>query len=298
MLNKIFRISPRTRMMYLLFLALVAPVIILRLATAAFPIIKTIYLSLTNFHLIDGTNAFVGFENYINLFNDYNFHGSLTFTLIFVLCSTILELIFGLLIALFLNQQFRGRVVARTINLIPWAIPTIVAAYAFRWILDDQFGIFSHLIANFTGELPAILNTAPGARISAILVNVWKNAPFMGVIFLAGLQGVPEELYEAAKVDGSNSWQRFWKITLPMIMPLVVTMSMYLIVWQLASFDLIYGFTRGGPGIATNVLALHIFQEGFQFFKFGYASALSVMLLICVGVVGVFGIRLFRRYDI
>ena len=119
----------------------------------------------------------------------------------------------------------------------------------------------------------------------------------MGIIFLAGLQGVPVELYEAAKVDGASAWQRFWRITLPMITPLVITMSMYLIVWQLASFDLIYGFTRGGPGVATNVLAFYIFQEGFLFFKFGYASAISMILLIFVALVGLFGIIWSRRSE-
>jgi multiple sugar transport system permease protein len=252
---------------------------------------------LTNLHLIDGTNEFVGFENYRILFEHYNFQNALSFTIIFVVVSTMLELVLGLLIALLLNATFRGRKFARTINLIPWAIPTIVAAYAFRWILDDQFGMLSQAITHLTGENPAILNSVFGARLSTILVNVWKNAPFMGMIFLAGLQGVPIELYEAARVDGANAWQRFWKITLPMITPLVIIMSMYLIVWQLASFDLIYGFTRGGPGIATNVLAFYIFQEGFLFFKFGYASAISMILLLLVALVGSLGIIWFRRYD-
>jgi len=293
----IFKFSSPIQKRLIIFLILITPVFVLRLATAAYPILNTIYLSLTNLHLIDGTNDFIGLKNYGVMFENYNFQNALSFTIIFVLVSTILELILGLLIALMLNASFRGRHFARTINLIPWAIPTIVAAYTFRWILDDQFGMFSHAISQFTGENPVILNSALGARLSTILVNVWKNAPFMAIIFLAGLQGVPIELYEAAKVDGANAWQRFWKITLPMIIPLVITMSMYLMVWQLASFDLIYGFTRGGPGVATNVLAFYIFQEGFLFFKFGYASAVSMILLLLVALVGLLGIIWFRRYD-
>jgi len=296
-MSNVISLDKKNRNRIFLFLMLVIPVFILRFMTAAYPILNTVYLSLTDLHLIDGTHNFVGLKNYNILLNHYNFQNAFTFTLFFVGSSTVLEIILGLLIGLMLNASFRGRYLARTINLIPWAIPTIVAAYAFRWILDDQFGMFSPLILQWMGENPGILNSAWGAKLSTILVNVWKNAPFMGIIFLAGLQGVPDELYEAAKVDGANVWHRFWKITLPFLTPLVITMGMYLVVWQLASFDLVYGFTSGGPGVATNVLSFYIFQEGFLFFKFGYASAVSMILLFIVALVGMIGIYLFRRYE-
>jgi multiple sugar transport system permease protein len=128
-------------------------------------------------------------------------------------------------------------------------------------------------------------------------VNVWKNTPFVAIICLAGLQGIPAELHEAAKMDGAGAWQRLYKITLPMITPLLVTMGMYLIIWQLASFDLVFGLTRGGPGIATTVVSLDILQEGLFFFKFGYASAISVLLMILVACIGLVGILWFRRID-
>ena len=132
-----------------------------------------------------------------------------------MLGSTLLQLVVGLLVALLLNAKFRGRGFARSINLIPWAIPPIVAAYAFRWLLDDQFGLIPHWINVISGERLAPLSSPFWRKLSLILVNVWKNAPFMAVVFLAGLQGVPEDLYEAAKVDGANGLQRFWAITLP-----------------------------------------------------------------------------------
>jgi multiple sugar transport system permease protein len=267
------------------------------MATAAYPIVQTIYLSFTNTHVVDQTHAFVGLENYRILLHDPDFHGTLRFTLIFIFASTVLEIVLGLLVALFLNARFRGRAVARTINLIPWAIPTIVAALAFQWILDDQSGLFSDWIYRLTGERPSILNSAWGARISLVLINVWKNAPFLAIVFLAGLQGVPEELYEAARVDGANAWRRFWNITLPMVTPLLITMAMYFVVWQLASFDLVYGLTKGGPGVATNVLAHEIYRQAFLHFKFGFASAISVCLMGLVAVVGLFGVISFRRAE-
>jgi multiple sugar transport system permease protein len=283
---------------YLLFIILVAPAFLLRISTAAYPILQTIYLSFTNLNILGGTNEFVGLENYLQMPYDYGVRGAFTFTVIFVFASTILNLVVGMLVALLLNASFSGRPFARTINLIPWAIPTIVAGYLFRWMLDDQFGMIPHWVYLVTGERMVALISPWGARISVILVQVWKEAPFMAIVFLAGLQGIPEELYDAAIVDGANIWQRFWRITIPLVAPLVITLGMFRIVWSLANFDLIFGLTFGGPGVATSVLSLRIFQEGILYFKFGFASAISVVLLILVGIMGVIALRLFRRYDV
>ncbi len=283
------------RRAYFVFVALVAPVLLLRTLTAAYPIVQTAYLSVTNLHLLEGTNSFVGLDNYRQVLRNSDFHSIFGFTLAFIFLSTILELCLGLLVALLLNAKFRGRFVARTINLIPWAIPTIVVAFAFQWILDDQFGMFSHWIHHLTGQRIAPLNSALSARVCLVLVNVWKNTPFMAIIFLAGLQGIPDELYEAAKVDGAGAWRRYCSITLPMMTPLLIAMGMYFVIWQLASFDLVFGLTRGGPGIATTLLSLQIFQEGLFFFKFGYTSAISVILMVLVALIGMIGVVWFRR---
>ncbi|OXU15732.1 carbohydrate ABC transporter permease [Sedimentisphaera salicampi] len=280
-----------------LFALLVTPVLLLRLATAAYPICRTIWLSMTDTHLFDSEHSFVGMENFRLLFTDPAFLMILSFSIVFIIISTILELVFGLLIASLLNCSFKGRFLARTINLIPWVIPTIVAAYAFQWLLDEQFGMFSHWISDIFDVSPAVLNTALGARITLILVNVWKNSSFMAIIFLAGLQGVPEEFYEAARVDGAGPVRRFFTITLPMLMPLMITMGMYFLIWQLANFDLVYGLTRGGPGIATTILPLNVYHEGLIFFKFGYGSAVSVILMLIVSALGLFGMLQFKKWS-
>lgn len=241
---------------------------------------------------------FVGLQNYLAMLNDYGVRGAITFTILYVLGSAILQLLVGMLIALLLNASFRGRAFARTINLIPWAIPTIVAGYAFRWLLDDQFGMIPSWVYLVSGERMVIFISPLGARLAVILVHVWKEAPFMAIVFLAGLQGISQELYDAATVDGANPWQRFWRITLPLVMPLVITMGLFRLVWSLASFDLVYGLTFGGPGVATSVLALRVFQEGILFFKYGFASAISVVLLIFVAIIGVVGLALFRRAEV
>jgi multiple sugar transport system permease protein len=283
---------------YLTFLALVAPVVILRLATTAYPIGQTAWLSLTDSSLLSGSAEFIGIDNYRDLVNDPGLRGAVRFTLLFVFGSTALQLVLGLLVALLLNASFRGRRFARAINLIPWAIAPIVAAYAFRWLLDDQFGLIPHWINVVFHQRIAPLADPFLAQLSLILVNVWKNAPFMAVVFLAGLQGVPEDLYEAAKVDGASGWQRFWAITFPLILPLLIAQGMFFVVWQLAAFDLIYGLTNGGPGVATVTLSLRIFQEGLLFFNYGVASAVSMILMGIVAVIGLLGLIWFRRREV
>ncbi len=283
---------------YILFIVLVAPAFLLRLATAAYPLLQTIYLSFTNLNLLRGTNAFVGLQNYQRMAADYAFQGAVEFTVLYVLGSTALQLALGMLIATLLNANFRGRAFARTINLIPWAVPVIVAGYVFRWLLDDQFGLIPVWVEALTGIRMVVFNSPWGAQLAVILVHAWKDAPFFAVVFLAGLQGVPQELYEAATVDGANAWQRFWRITVPMVLPLTITMGMFRMVWLLAGFDLVYGLTYGGPGVATSVLALQVFREGILFFKFGYASAISVILLALVGLIGLVSLVLFRRTDV
>jgi len=283
---------------YLLFVILVAPAFLLRLATSAYPIAQTILLSFTNLDLLKNTNSYIGLQNYANMPKNPSVTGSVSFTIIYVLASTVLNLVVGMGIAQLLNANFRGRWFARTINLIPWAIPTIVAGYVFRWLLDDKFGLIPVWVQAFTGAHWIVFINPNASRLAVILVQVWKDAPFMAVIFLAGMQGVPLDLYEAARVDGANAWQRFWNITIPMIKPLVITMGIFRLIWSLASFDLVYGLTQGAPGVSTSVLALQIFQQGIDFFKFGFASSLSVVLLILVGIVGLIALRLYRRADI
>lgn len=291
-------LAPALRRRYILFLALILPAFALRFATAAYPILQTLALSLTNLNGLKNTNDFVGIQNYVSMLSDFNVRSALEFTLMFVFGSTFLAITVGMLIALLLNATFIGRTFARTINLIPWVIPTIVAGYAFRWLLEDQFGLLTNWVFDLTGIRPVIFISPFSARLTTILVSAWKDAPFFAVVFLAGLQGVPLDLYDAAKVDGANGWQRFWRITIPLIMPLTVTMSLFRLVWSLASFDLVYGLTQGGPGIATSVLALQIFREGILFFKFGFASALSVVLLVLVAIIGIVGLWLFRKADV
>lgn len=249
-------------------------------------------------NLMTSATKFVGMENFAKIFRDYNNHDIMYFTLIFIVSSVFLQLILGLAVASMLNAKFGARNLIRTINLVPWAIPTIVAGLAFRWMLDDQYGLVTDWLLWLTGNRYELLVNPLSTRLCVILVNVWKNTPFMAVVLLAGLQSVPAELYEAARMDGATPFQNFRHITLPVSTSLIVTLGLFFFIWQLANFDLMLGMTQGGPGIATTVISYTIFQQGMLWFNWGMASALGVLLILLVAVIGIVGLALFRRYDI
>lgn len=289
-------LTANTRL-YLTFGLLIGPALSMRLFTAVWPIIQTFDWS---FRQVDamGAGDYVGFKNFARFASDPAMTGSLGFSLAYVIISTALQIGLGLLVALLLNATFRGRQLARAINLIPWAVPLIVAAMGFRWLLDGQYGLINDIVVRLGFEPVQWLIQAGTARAGVILANVWRNTPFIAIIFLAGLQGISRNLYEAAQLDGASRFQLFRYVTLPLVMPLVLTMSLFFATWQLASFDLIYGLTEGGPGFATSVLAWQIYKQAFQAFNFGYASAISVVLLIVIALFGVIGYGLFARREV
>ncbi len=292
--RRVFSLTRR----YIVFFLLVSPVLLLRILTSVYPVLQTVHLSLFEVNLMSQVNRYVGLKNFIQLARDATIKDITSFTIVFIVVSTVLQLIFGMIIANLLNARFAERELARTINLIPWAIPIIVASLAFRWMLDDQYGLVVDWIYRLFGKRPAPLVFPLTARYSTILVNVWKNTPFMAVVLLAGLQNIPPELYEAARIDGASTFQIFRWITVPVSTPIVITLALFFVIWQLGSFDLIYGMTGGGPGVATTVLAYRIFQKGILWYDWGTASALGVLLILIVAVVGIIGLYLFKKYEV
>ncbi len=290
-----FRFRLRHRR-YLAAALLLLPVILLRLFTTLYPFIQTILLSFQEYNPAFPPREYVGLANYEKLAQDLVVQSSIGYTLIFVFGSTLFQLFFGVMVASLLNAKFRLRNLARTINLIPWAIPMVVAAVGWRWLFDGTYGMIPDLLRRL-GITYNWLIDPTGARIAILIVSVWKSTPFVAVSLLAGLQGVSEELYEAARVDGASAWQSFWRITLPLIMPLMVTIGMFMLVWQLAVFDLPYALTSGGPGFATSVLAYKVQQE-IATLNYGYASAISVVMFGVVGIIGVIGLLAFRRVQV
>jgi len=292
------RRSRLARNRYLAAFLLLSPALLLRLFTSVYPFFQTFYFAFSNYNPSFPPLKFTGTANFVRMWKDLAVSSSVTFTVMFVLFSTLLQLFFGILVALLLNSSFRARSLVRAVNLIPWAIPMVVAAMGFRWMFDSEYGLISDLIRSLTGLDIPWLTTSWGAKAAVIMVNVWKSTPFLALVFLAALQGLPADLLEAARVDGASRVQAFFKITLPLILSQVVTIGLFMVVWQLAAFDLIYTMTGGGPGYATSVLAYNIYQAAFGGLNFGYASAISLVLFVLVFIMAGLGLMLFRRSEV
>ncbi|MCC7206405.1 MAG: sugar ABC transporter permease [Anaerolineae bacterium] len=292
------RLTLRQRM-YLVAIALLLPAVGLRVFTAFYPFLQTVYLSLHRYNPAFDHNGpvFVGLNNFQRMANDPVVQSSISFTLLFVLGATAMQLGFGLAVAHLLNAPFRLRYLSRTIVLIPWAIPMAVVALGFRWLFDDQFGMIPDLMRTLLGTETRWLIDPYNSRLAVIGVAVWKSTPFVALILLAGLQGIPRELYEAARVDGANWRSSLLHITIPMLMPILITTGLFMVVWQLAVFDLPFLMTGGGPGYATTVIAQKIYLES-NSLNYGYAASIGVTMVGIVAVVGAVGLALFRRYEV
>jgi multiple sugar transport system permease protein len=285
-------------MKVLTILALLAPAVLLRLLTAVYPYVQSIRLSFYEYNPAFPPKEYVGLDNYRRAFDDIAIRSSIEFTIIFVVGSTLLQIVLGLGIALMLNRAFFGRGLVRAVNLIPWAIPMVVVAVGFRWMFDTQYGIFNDILERTIGwSTPWLIEFWP-ARIAVIWTNVWKSTPFLAIVFLAALQAVPQDIYEAGRVDGASRFRAFFSLTLPLIMPQVVTIGLFMLVWQLASFDLIFAMTGGGPGYATQVLAYSIYQVAFSGLNYGYASAISMILFVVVAITSLLMLVIYRRVEV
>jgi ABC-type sugar transport system permease subunit len=254
------------------------------LLVALFPLGWTLWESL---HLHDLRmpwlgNPFIGAANYIEVLQDPRFWGALGHTGFFAVISVGLELVIGLWLALALNRAFRGRGLVRAAVLIPWAIPTVVAALLWRFMFEGQSGIVNAALVK-AGVLRAPIVwfiEAGTAWVPVILADVWKTTPFVALLLLAGLQNIDASLYEAARIDGASAWRQFRYVTLPLLKPAILVALIFRTLDAFRVFDLIYALTGGGPGTSTEPIALYTFNALLQNLRFGYGSALSVIVFL------------------
>lgn len=262
----------------------VAPALATILLIALFPLGWTVWESL---HLHDLRmpwlgRPFVGVDNYVEIARDGRFWGALGHTAFFTVVTIVLELLLGLFLAVAMNRAFRGRGVVRAAILVPWAIPTVVAALLWRFMFDSQAGIANAVLVN-VGILdqPIVwFIRAATAWVPVILADVWKTTPFVALLLLAGLQNIDRSLYEAASVDGAGAWWQLRHITLPLLKPAILVTLIFRTLDAFRVFDLIYVLTGGGPGTSTEPIALYTFNSLLQNLQFGYGSALSVVVFL------------------
>jgi len=223
----------------------------------------------------------IGWQNYIDLWDDPVAMESLFTTLIFVGVTIPLELLFGLGIALVLNDVFHGRGLLRAVVLIPWAIPTVVSSQMWRFIFNDRYGLINFIF--FGGDVSRYLAPLADPHLALIAImaaEVWKTTPFAALILLAGLQGIPDDLYEAASIDGATAWQKFRHVTLPLIRPALLLALLFRTIDSLRVFDLVFVMTQGGPADTTNVLQFYGYKKTFAEGMIGYGSAIAVAVFL------------------
>ncbi|HUR04132.1 MAG TPA: sugar ABC transporter permease [Nonomuraea sp.] len=278
--------SRQNREMWVLMLPALVPVLLFSVG----PLLYGIGLAFTDAE--SGRNhvtSFVGLENFGTLLTDEDFWASIRVGLIWAVSVTVLQFLASLGLALLLNQNLWFRGVARVLTVVPWAMPPVVIGLMWRLvyhpdagIVNTTFGTDINWLADFSWALPAI-----------IVMGVWSGMPQTTVVLLAGLQGIPRELYEAGEVDGAGTWRKFWSITLPQLRPVIVTITSLDFVWNVNQFTLVYVLTQGGPGGRTRLPMLFAYEEAFRYGFFGYAATMGVTIVIVV--LGLLGFYLWRQ---
>ena len=275
---------------------LIAPTIIVLLALSIYPLIFAIKTSFQT-NTADGLQW--SLANFTRLFTDRFFFVALSHTFVYAAVALTLEFLFGLGLALLLNSAIRGRSLFRAIMLVPMMLPPVVVGVVWRLMYNADFGAINGTLKIFGVNTESFIWTASPriALLCAIIVDVWQWTPFVFLVLLAGLQAIPQEPYEAARIDGSSAWQTFRFITLPLLKPAILIALLLRTMDLLRVFDQIYILTEGGPAFSTETVSLYIYRTAFRFFDFGYAAAMSFVLLLLTNIISAAYIRILQREE-
>ncbi len=251
--------------------------------TVLFPILKSIYMSLY-YNVLSRPQdyRFIGLGNYVRMIHDPVFWLTLKNSFVWVFWSVSIQFVLGFLGALLLNAEFKGRAFFRTLNLLPWIIPGVVVGLVWEYLYQPNYGPINDILRRLgLLSVPVAWLSEPSvAMLSVIFANIWRGIPFFSIMILAGLQAIPDDVYEAATVDGASVTQRFWHITLPLLRPIIVVATATRIIWTFNYADLIFVMTAGGPANATQITSTYTLISAYTDLDFGYAATLSVVLLI------------------
>jgi multiple sugar transport system permease protein len=260
-----------------------------------YPSIRGLYFSLTKYNLL-GSPRFIGFDNYTRLVSDKLFWNALLVTVEYVLINIGLQTVLAVGIAVLMHRLTKSTVV-RGLILMPFLISNVIAALLWFWLLDYQIGLVNEFISSIGLNKIAFFGDENWAIPTIALVNVWRHMGYTALLVFAGLQMIPSYVYEAAAVDGSTEWRSFWRITLPLLRPILALVLVITVTGSFQVFDTVAVTTAGGPVNASRVLQYYIVQKGFQQGEFGYASAISVILFIILAIVAIVQLRLLRAGD-
>ncbi len=272
---------------------LVGPLVIWLALAILYPLLSAIHLSLLDVKVIGRGGEFVGLANYEYMLSSSRFWSALGRSVIWVIGNAVLQTVIAFITALILKQRFRGQGTVRTWVILSWIVPTVVVVIIWRWLLGTSGGIVNYLLVA-VGIIPepiGFFSTGTSAFISVVVINSWRWFPLTAVILLAAMQGIPQEFYEAAAVDGANAWQRFWKITMPSLRPVLFVLGLVGTLWSINVFDVIWLLTAGGPSSATTTLPVLIYETAFKQYNLSRASAASVLMGIVLLIFAVLFIR-------
>jgi len=277
--------------------ALIAPAAIYILAIVAWPLVETIRLSFTNSSLAG--EDYIGLENYEKMLGSKKFNKIVIRTFIWMFLSVSLKLIVGLIGAVLLNAKLPGRGMFRVLIMPPWVVPIAIGMLGWLWLYNGYFGIIAG-VGMKTGILDGpfgFLAYKQSAFISTIIADVWVGTPMVTIFFLAAMQGVPKDLYEAAYCDGASRWHRFFKITLPQITPVIITMALLSAIWTFNSFEIIWILTEGGPRGATTTLIIDTYKMALGNYKFGKGAARAVVVMILLTIFAAFYMAILLKIN-
>lgn len=277
----------------------ILPVLVLLLIMYGYPLIKSVVMSLQDYKLTSMASVELNnFENFKKMFQDTDFMLLLKNSLIYVVVSVVFQFLFGLLLALCLKDKFPCRGIYQSIVFLPWAFSSFVVGLMFRWSFNGEYGVVNDLLMKLgiAKENIAWLGTPGLSLVVVILAMIWMGIPFFGIMILAALQSVPDEIYEAADIDGCGMFRKFFSLTLPYIKPTVIMTVLLRTIWIFNSFDLIVIITGGGPVNYSQTLPSYMYSKAFASYDFGLASAFGVLLIVMLGLYAVFFLKA-SNYD-
>lgn len=280
---------------------MVAPAAVVIAAVCVYPVVTGITMSFTDMSLMNpGAATFVGFDNFVQVAGDAEFRHALGFTLLYSAGTVVFSYLLGLGCALLMNRSIRLRSLVRGILLAPWVVPAVVGAYAWIWILNDQTGFINVALQKlpFVDGPILFLATPELARWTVTAFATWKAFPFMTIVLLASLQSIPEEVLEAARIDGAGWWKSLVHVVLPLIRKSSLLVILLQSMWMLNNFDNVFLLTKGGPALSTEVVSIYAYNTAFYRSSMGYASTISVIMMAIMTVLTFFYFRSTRQENV
>ena len=270
------------------------PALFIFILLIVYPLIDAVWLSFRNINWFTGKDEFYGIRNYVKLLSSPIFWNATKNTFVWTIFSLAGQLIIATAAALLLNTEFGSKRIFRSIFIFPWVLPTVVTALAWRCMYHEFWGVISYVLCylGITANRINFLSLTSTSMSATIVVNIWRGFPLMMVMLLAALQGIPEEIYEAAEIDGASSFKKLIYITLPTLRQIIAILVLFRAIWIFNFFDLIWLLTRGGPASSSETIPLLIYLKSFGSYEFGYAAAIAVMMLVILTAIMSFYLHL------